>query len=1312
MDIKQIRILQANCWKSREKVMVHLFGEREVRNLEILAIQEPYINSYTDQVTTYSQMLGNRFHLLIKPVSRYTDAAHMPRVCFFISKSLDPKKWTIQHHTKDLSTLTLRTGIGSIHIHNAYNPSPATGQPSVIRPLHNVLAEHPGQQHVVVGDFNLHHPLWARPDYNHRHEEADELVNLAADHGLELLTPPGTITYDKHMGRRCHQTTVDLAWATTPVADRLVRCQDRRDWLHAADHVPIITELDISVQKSLEKLKARWLETNWDTLLRTLAADLQPAGPLTSAGEVDTAVDHLIGAIQHSAEGNIPIARITPYSRPEYPQELKRLRNEVNRTRRWAASGQEEDIKTFRRARNTLSRATVKLNRGSHRTQVEDATESVEGFWKLARWARRRGAVQPTYTPTLHVGDQTYDTPERKAQVLRETLLPMPPEADLSDISGYRYPEPIQMPAMTEQEVRRAVLRAAPNKTPGPDGIPNLALHRALALPVFLTYLTDLFNACLQLGYCPKHFRKSTTVVLRKPGKPDYTSPKAYRPIALLNTVGKALEAVIATRLSYLVEAHGLLPQNHIGGRRGRSCEHAIHLLLERIHASWRAGAPVATLLTLDVSGAFDNTAHQRLIHNLRKRQVPLRIVNWIASFLCHRTTEIVLMEGAMGQTSTNTGIPQGSPLSPILYLFYNADLIDWIHTAYPGRAMVTGYIDDICILVWSRSAIANCQRLERIHRIAEQWEAQHASRFAPAKYGLIHFWRNLRGVAKPVDETDVPIRVRGVEIRPVSVLRYLGIQLDQHLTGIKQIEHCRVKAAEMTAALCSIAGSTWGITLAHLRRMYTAVLWPQVTFASSTWFLQAGWGFKAAENAARRTLESIQYQALYRIAGAFRTTSRAALEICLNIPPPIIAMERTAKESYLRVATSPLITTLEEIRQSGQRRAPRNSRERRMRWTAGPDHDPLTSPLERWGRRVSAADRLETIDPYVVPPWQSNPEVRVAETREAALAAHQTTLRIGATVIAYTDGSLTEQGVGAAVVSTLGRQATRIGSPATHTVYAAELRGIEMALAQIYKSIDPATQCPDQTRIGIIFTDNQAAIQACAAPRRSSGQYILHQISQLAARLRGHGWNIQLQWLPGHEGVYGNECADALAKDATGFPARDDTEEPVLMASTRRVLRMKEVEAWRAEWATNAHGSSLRRLWKEPSRAPMLLYQGMRRAATSVLIQMQTGKIALASYLGTFGAMESTECSCGRGRQDVRHILLHCTNQAGPRARHLTQGSRRELDYRSYLTRPDLAPKAVRFMLETGLLGQFRAIAATYRVMMTDPRQPAAQCS
>lgn len=82
---------------------------------------------------------------------------------------------------------------------------------------------------------------------------------------------------------------------------------------------------------------------------------------------------------------------------------------------------------------------------------MEDATESIEGFWKLARWARRRGGVQPTYTPTLHAGNQTYETAERKAQALRETLFPLPPEVDLSDIPGYEYPEPQLMPAIRER---------------------------------------------------------------------------------------------------------------------------------------------------------------------------------------------------------------------------------------------------------------------------------------------------------------------------------------------------------------------------------------------------------------------------------------------------------------------------------------------------------------------------------------------------------------------------------------------------------------------------------------------------------------------------------------------------------------------------------------------------------------------------------------------------------------------------------------------------------------------------------------------
>ena len=197
---------------------------------------------------------------------------------------------------------------------------------------------------------------------------------------------------------------------------------------------------------------------------------------------------------------------------------------------------------------------------------------------------------------------------EEKAELFKRVLFPEVSDADMTDTARYKYPLPLPAPPISLPEIRRAILRAAPGKAPGPDGLLNRALQQVL--PMIEPHLDYIFNWCLRVGYCPKHFRRSNTVVLRKPGKGDYTNPKNYRPIALLSAIGKALESIIASRISYLVEQYALLPQNHIGGRRGRSCEHALHLLQEQVHAAWRDGYPVATLLTLDVSGAYDNVFH------------------------------------------------------------------------------------------------------------------------------------------------------------------------------------------------------------------------------------------------------------------------------------------------------------------------------------------------------------------------------------------------------------------------------------------------------------------------------------------------------------------------------------------------------------------------------------------------------------------------------------------------------------------------------------------------------------------------------
>ena len=123
-----------------------------------------------------------------------------------------------------------------------------------------------------------------------------------------------------------------------------------------------------------------------------------------------------------------------------------------------------------------------------------------------------------------------------------------------------------------------------------------------------------MYQNSLNLGYAPRWWRIAKIVSIKKPGKADYTVPKAYRPISLLPTISKGLEAIIATKLSYLAERYCLLPTNHFAARKQCSCEQAPDVLVEKIFKAWRANR-VLSLVTFDVQGAF-NGVHSASLEN------------------------------------------------------------------------------------------------------------------------------------------------------------------------------------------------------------------------------------------------------------------------------------------------------------------------------------------------------------------------------------------------------------------------------------------------------------------------------------------------------------------------------------------------------------------------------------------------------------------------------------------------------------------------------------------------------------------------
>jgi len=101
-----------------------------------------------------------------------------------------------------------------------------------------------------------------------------------------------------------------------------------------------------------------------------------------------------------------------------------------------------------------------------------------------------------------------------------------------------------------------------------------------------------------------------------------------------------------------------------------------MHLLANMIKASWRAGK-VKSALFLDIEGAFPNTVPSCLEHNLCKRQVPSKIVEFICKMLRRRVTTLKFNGYMSEPINIDNGIGQGNPLSMGMYQYYNADLID-----------------------------------------------------------------------------------------------------------------------------------------------------------------------------------------------------------------------------------------------------------------------------------------------------------------------------------------------------------------------------------------------------------------------------------------------------------------------------------------------------------------------------------------------------------------------------------------------------------------------------------------------------------
>lgn len=439
----------------------------------------------------------------------------------------------------------------------------------------------------------------------------------------------------------------------------------------------------------------------------------------------------------------------------------------------------------YHKAVKRQDREVREAQQQSWRRALAKASNNMKDLWGLEKWAKLYSTSPHASAGVPPLGRAEGDTPlafdhESKAKLLAERFFPTPP-ADLRDI-----PEEWQIDSDPERErcsiamtvdaddVAEIVRSTAPWKAPGPDQVPT-GLLKACGPPLWAA-LAKIANARLALGYFPKRFRSAIVAVIPKANKTpaEKAVPGGWRPIALLSSVGKVIETVIAKRLAAAAEEHLLLPDEQMGNRKERSTELAIRMVVDTARAAWTRGG-TATLLQLDFSGAFDTVNHRRLLYSLWKKGISNQLLAWLRSYLAARTVRMRFDEETSAEFRIQAGVPQGSPLSPILFILYLTSLYEEVAEAHPLLVSV-GFAEDTNLLEYHKDPAVSCSRLEEAWMTCSNWAKRHGMKFNPKKSILMHL--SPRRAAH-----QHRVRLGNAAITPQDDARFLGVFLDRRLT-------------------------------------------------------------------------------------------------------------------------------------------------------------------------------------------------------------------------------------------------------------------------------------------------------------------------------------------------------------------------------------------------------------------------------------------------------------------------------------------------------------------------------------------------
>ena len=741
----------------------------------------------------------------------------------------------------------------------------------------------------IWGDFNARSELWSDTATNKNGEILREfLEDQEADFSV---VSPGEATFscmtkDGKMG----SSLIDLVICSNELIEHFTCCWvdkevSLRTGAPGRGHWPIITQLNIELDKKGKNKVSQvydWKNADWKVWKTTLDNQISDNMIITESEDPVTVWDQLLKEINTSKDIALTKKTVSSFSKPYWNPELSvKARRLRLASKDFTKRSSIENKILLDQLRDDLNVSISEaINQWSERNAANLNTREQGEFWKAYRKnfqeinennsvdvledetgkliyspAEKSLMLYNTFFTGKHLENSDFDDDFKESidkEVHEQIAVENESQKEEEDKEWFEQAFELDELAASLSKIKTS------NKSIDGDGIHPILIKQCG--PTAKKTILKLCNLCMETGIWV--WKTSKVIFLKKSGKPSYQKASAYRPICLTSYVGKVPERLLESRMRLFMNNRNLIDLEQEGFMHNRSTTRYLYRLTSRINAS-KNNRTVGLLLLIDFEKAYDSVWVEGVLHKLHNAGWTGKPWSLIADYLLSRKLNIRLGDSELNDLACLLGLPQGSILAPLLFIFYISEMLKEV------KSDKYKFADDASLFTEKSdkaSAIKGMQEdMNLIYAWVKKWRFRINCQKGKTEIMAVNF--------NPLETDKLFMGENQVEF--VKESKILGVWIDANLSWKRQISETRSKAWYAWKKIKNLCSKYYGLKLATIINLV------KISVLSTLLYCAPVWADSMEEH-----FKDLWYSIVKVATGATCKPSKAKLEVLCSLPP------------------------------------------------------------------------------------------------------------------------------------------------------------------------------------------------------------------------------------------------------------------------------------------------------------------------------------------------------------------------------------------------------------------------------------------